>query len=133
MQEGKGKETGKGKKDNGEAKGNAKTDYSYFASVSGYCGKWSYKKAQCRKQKRDQGGKPPTATVQAVVMVSQIQSFSSDDSFWVFAVSASSGRNARILVDSGADEHVCPTDFASATPLGPTKDDMTHSAMRRDT
>ena len=66
-------------------------------------------------------------------MVSQVQSFSSDDSFWVFAVSASSGRNARILVDSGADEHVCPTDFASATPLGPTKDDMTHSAMRRDT
>ena len=31
MQEGKGKETGKGKKDNGEAKGNAQTHYSYFA------------------------------------------------------------------------------------------------------
>ena len=36
-------------------------------------------------------------------------------------MSASSGRNARILVDSGSDEHVCPTDFASATHLGPTK------------
>ena len=36
-------------------------------------------------------------------------------------MSASSGRNAEFLVDSGADEHVCPTDFASATPLGPTK------------
>ena len=33
----------------------------------------------------------------------------------------SKGRYARILVDSGLDEHVCPTDFASPTPLGPTK------------
>ena len=44
----------------------------------------------------------------------------SSDSFWVFAVNASSGRNARILVDSGADEHVCP-DFASAAALRQTK------------
>ena len=28
----------------------------------------------------------------------------------------SSGLNARILVDSGADEYVCPTDFASPAP-----------------
>ena len=54
--------------------------------------------------------------------MSQIQSFSSDDgSLWVFAVIASSGRNARTLVHSGADEHVCPKDFASATPLGLAK------------
>ena len=46
------------------------------------------------------------------------------DSFWVFVVSVSSGRNARILVDSGADEHVCPTDFASAAPLGLAKGGM---------
>ena len=53
--------------------------------------------------------------------MSHIQSFPlDDDSFWVFAVSTSSWRNVRILVDSGADEHVCPTDFRSA-PLGPTK------------
>ena len=41
---------------------------------------------------------------------------------------ASSGRNARILVDSGADENVCPTDFASATPLGPTQGTMLYVA-----
>ena len=35
-------------------------------------------------------------------------------------MSASSGRNARTLADSGADEHVCPTNFASATPLSGT-------------
>ena len=44
-----------------------------------------------------------------------------DDSFRIFAVSTSKGRKARILVDSGADEHVCPTDFASATLLEPNK------------
>ena len=37
---------------------------------------------------------------------------------------ASSERNARILVDSGADEHVCPTDLASATPLRPATGSM---------
>ena len=63
---GKGKEKGKGKKDNGEAKGPARTDDSYFAGECGYCGKWRHKKAQCRKQKKDQGSKPPPATIQAV-------------------------------------------------------------------
>ena len=43
-----------------------------------------------------------------------------DDLFLVFTVSASRGRNARIFSDSVADEHDCPTDFASATPLKPT-------------
>ena len=42
---------------------------------------------------------------------------------------ASSGRNARILVDRGADEHVCPTDFASATLLGPTKGSILYDAQ----
>ena len=32
-----------------------------------------------------------------------------------------SGRSVRILVDSGADEHVCPTDVAPGTLLRPTK------------
>ena len=45
---GKGKEKGMGKRDNGEAKGNAWTDESYFAGECGYCGKWRHKKAQCR-------------------------------------------------------------------------------------
>ena len=42
---------------------------------------------------------------------------------------ASSGRNARILVDRGADEHVCPTDFASAPPLEPTNCSMLYEAQ----
>ena len=44
-------------------------------------------------------------------------------------MNASSGRNAGILVDSGADEHVCPTDFASATHLGPAKGDTFYDAQ----
>ena len=80
------------------------------------------KKAQCRKQKKDQGNMLPAATVPAVATVNQVQSSPPDeDTFWIFAVSASSRRNARILVDSGADEHVCPTDFAASTPLRPAK------------
>ena len=60
----------------------------------------------------------------------QVQSSPPDeDSFWIFAVGASSGRNARMLFDSGADEHVCPTDFASATELGSTKGSMLHDAQ----
>ena len=103
--EGKSKEKGKSKKDNGEAERNAWTDNSCVAGECGYCGKWRHKTAQCKKQKKDKGSKPPAVT--------------DEDSFWIFAVGASSGRNARILVDSGADEHVCPTYFASAT--GPAK------------
>ena len=45
--------------------------------------------------------------------------------------SASSGRNARILVDSGADEQVSPTDFASASLLGFTKGGTLHDAQGR--
>ena len=53
---------------------------------------------------KDDGSKPPAATVQAVATVNQIHSSGgSDDSVWIFAVSAPSGRNARILVDSGAE------------------------------
>ena len=71
-------------------------------------------------KKKDQGSKPPAATVQAVATVHQVQSFSPDeDAFWIFEVSAPSGRDARILVDSVADERVCPKSFASAPPLGP--------------
>ena len=36
-------------------------------------------------------------------------------------MSAPIGRDARILVDSGADEHVCPKSFGSAPPLGRAK------------
>ena len=80
--------------------------------------------------RRTKGAKPPAATFQAVATVCQVQSSPpDDDSFWMIAVSASSGRNARILVDSGADEHVCPTDFASATPLGPIKGGTLHDAQ----
>ena len=55
---GKGKEKGKREKGNSDAKGNAWTDDSYFADKCGYCGKWRQKKAQCQKQKKDQGSKP---------------------------------------------------------------------------
>ena len=111
---GKSRRNAKARKTTGEAKGNAWTDDSYFAGECGYCGKWGHKNAQCQKQKEDQGSKPSAATVQVVETVIEIQS--GEDSFCIFAVSVSSGRNARILVDSGADEHVCPTDFAPATP-----------------
>ena len=122
---GKGKENGKNKQDNGEANGKVCTDDSYFAGECGYCGKWGHKKAQCRKQEKDQENKPPAATVQADVTVNQVQSCPPDeDTSTIFAVSASSGRNARILVDSGADEHVRTTSFTSATPLGPAKGGM---------
>ena len=78
-----------------------------------------YKKAQCRKLKKNQGVKPPAATVQAVATVNQFHSSDGrDDSFWMFAERASSGRNVRVLVDSGADIHVCPMSFASATLIG---------------
>ena len=96
----KGKGKDKDKKDNGEAKGSAQTDESYFVGECGCCGKWARKKA--RKQKKNQGGKPLAAMVQAVETASLIQSDGRG---------RSSGRNARILVDSGADEHVCTTDF----------------------
>ena len=42
----------------------------------------------------------------------------SDDSFWIFAVSAPSGRNALILADSG--------------PLGPAKGGMLYDAQGHD-
>ena len=88
------------------------------------------KKAQCRKQKKDQGSKPPAATVQAAATVNQVQSCPSDeDSFWIFVVSPPSGRNERILVDTSADDHVCPTNFASAAPLGLAKGGMLHAAQ----
>ena len=35
----------------------------------------------------------------------------------------------QILVDSDADEHICLTDLASATPLGPTKGSMLYDAQ----
>ena len=111
-----------GQERDSESKGNTWTDDSYFVWECGYCGKWGHKKAQCRKLKKDQGVKPPAATVQAVATVNQFHSSDGrDDSFWMFAVSASSGRNVRVLVDSGADKHVCPMSFASATPLGPAQ------------
>ena len=44
-------------------------------------------------------------------------------------MSAPSGRDARLLVDSGADEQVCPTSFATATPLQPAKGGMHHDAQ----
>ena len=126
---GKGKEKAKGKTDNGEAKGNVWTDDSCVAGECGYCGRWRHKKVQCPKQKKDQGSQPPAAAVQAVATVNHIRSSDgSEDSFWVVAVSASRGRNARILVDSGADEHECRTNFASATPLGPDKGGMVYDA-----
>ena len=56
---GKGKEKVKGKKDNSEPKGNTWTDDSNFAGECRCCGKWGHKKAQCRKQNKDQGSKPP--------------------------------------------------------------------------
>ena len=62
--------------------------------------------------------------------MNQVQSSPPDeDSFWIFAVSAPSGRNVRILVDSGADEHVCPTDFASAAPPGLAKGGTLYDAQ----
>ena len=80
--------------------------------------------------KRDQGGRPPAAAAQAASTVNQVQSSPPyEDSFWIFAVGASSGRNARILVHRGAEEHVCPTDFASATHLGQTKCSMLYDAQ----
>ena len=138
----KGKDK-KGKDKKGEGKGktktrkimmkrkeSAQTDDSYFAGEFGYCGKRRHKKTQCRKQKKDQRGKSPAATVQAIATVIQIQSFSSDgDPFWEFAVTASSGRNARTLLDSEADEHVYREDFVSATPLRPTKGDTLHDVQ----
>ena len=109
-----------GQERNGEAKESVQTDDSHSAGECGCCGKQGHKRVQCRKQNKDQGGKSPAETVQAVVTVSQIQSVE-DDSIWVFAVVASKKRNARILVDFGADEHVCPTDVASPTPLPSTE------------
>ena len=44
-------------------------------------------------------------------------------------MSAPSGRNERILVDSGADEHAWPTNCASATVLGPAKGGMLYDAQ----
>ena len=123
--EGSTKRKAKGTQDNSEPKRNRWTYDAYLAGECGYCGKWRHKKAQCWKQKKNQGSKPPAATVQAVVSVNQVYSCGgSEDSFKIFAVSAPIGRNARILVDSGAHEHVCPTNFASATRLGPTKGGM---------
>ena len=76
-------------------------------------------------QEKDQGSKPPAATVQAVAAVHQVPSSPPDeDAFWIFAVSA-----PRILVDSGADEHVCPKSFASAPPLGLVKGGTLHDAQ----
>ena len=94
------------------------------------CDKWGHKEAQCRKQK-DQGSKPPAATVHAVASVNQVHSSGGcDDSFWILAVSATSGRDARILVDSGTDAHVCPTSFATATFLAVAKGGMLYDAQR---
>ena len=124
---GKGKEKGKGIRDIGEAKERR----SLFCRRVWACGKWGHKKAQRRGLKRDQGGKPPAAAAQAAATMNQVQSSPPDeDSFWIFAVGASSGRNARFLVGRGADEHVCPTDFASATLLGPTKGSMLFDAQQ---
>ena len=89
------------------------------AGECGYCCKWGH-----------QGSRPPAATVEAVATVKQVHlSGGSEESFWIFAVSSPSGRNARISVDSGAAAHVCPTSFASATPLGPAKGGMLYDAQ----
>ena len=119
---GKGKEKGKGEKDNGEAKGNPWTDDSYFVGECGTVASGDTRRPSAGIGRKTKEENPLAATVQAIATVSQIQSYSSDDdSFWIFTASALSRRDARILVDSGPDEHVCPTDFAPATPLGPTK------------
>ena len=129
---GKGK---KGKKGKGKEKGKKREETRgqmipvLLASVGG---KWRHKKAQCPKQKKDQRSNPPSCN--------SPRSCNSDSNpfIWrerrlvlIFAVSVSSGRNARILVDSGADAHVWPTNFASATPLGPAKGGMLYDAQGR--
>ena len=45
-------------------------------------------------------------------------------------MSVSSGKNARILVDSGADEHVCPTSHQLLLLDQPR---VAHFTMRRGT
>ena len=112
------KEKGKSKKENDAArrKCDRQTIPTMLASVGTVTSGNTRKSSVGSRRTKET---PPTATVQAVATVNQIGG--SDDSFWIFAVSAPS---ARILVDGGADEHECPTSFATATPLEPAKGGM---------
>ena len=115
-----------------DAKASAQTDDSFFVGECGYCGKWRHKKSQCIKQKEDQG--PLAATAQGVETVSQIQA-GEYRALWVFVVSASGGRNAKLLVGSGADEHVCPKGlrirYSSETNRGMGSSDKRESRQGR--
>ena len=144
---GKGdKDKGKGKGDKGKTKkGGGKHDATkpaadqYFAGECGYCGRWGHKRADCKKRARDTAGKPGGGQTAAVAADEETSSFTTsstrqvttsyveeqadaDISLWIFAVASVGDRArdpARILVDSGADEHVCPWDYAGGAVTGP--------------
>ncbi len=96
----------------------------------GYCGKWGHKRTDRRKRQRDTGGKggaagsPPAGGAAQQVSngppgeSSQQQVFrddSADCGVWIFMIGfVTTGALGRFhaLVDSGADEHVCPHGFA---------------------
>ena len=133
---GKGKYKGKkGKHDKGGKGGKGHEQTEYFAGECGYCGKWGHKRAQCKKRARDLGTSPGAPGVQAVTgedrpggNMNQVRAEdladdeSEDGSLWVFAVSTRHhhGESVKVLVDSGADEHVCPRGYASLAATSST-------------
>ena len=86
--------------------------------------------AQCSRLKLFESFTPSPCAWSSVRSLHFDSPFRCDDSFWILAVSATSGRDARILVDSGTDAHVCPTSFATATFLAVAKGGMLYDAQR---
>ena len=107
---GKARRNARRRKTTVKRKGNARTDDSCFAGGCGVL--WQVGTQESPVPEAEEGPRKQTSSC-------NIQAVSG----------ASCGRNARILVDSGADEHLCPTNFASTTPLRLAKGGMRYGAQ----
>ena len=136
----KGKPWDKGKSKDKSSKGDGKKSGKkdgksslpeQFQGDCGYCGKWGHKRADCRKRIAAEGGGAPVkgGAAQQVAMPEETpapqrqvysQGNTAEDATWIFMLVSIAGLmhvSHYVLIDSGADEHVCPMDFMQSVPL----------------
>ena len=135
--QGKGKGKGKDKnkhKGNDGNKDKERDDWNNgqrqakFQKYCSHCSKWGHKRADCRARLAQQkngavaGVQEPESEAEDVKAAqwSKVDSedVDMDSSSWCFAVlNNPRGPVCTLLVDSGADDHICHPDFAKEFPL----------------
>ena len=130
---GKGKDKNKRKSnDEDKAKGrdywNSGQQQAQFQSYCSHCSKWGHKRADCRTRLAQQkngavAGVQETESEAGDVKAAQWSDIDSeavdmDSSSWCFgALSSPRGPAGTLLVDCGADDHICHPDFAKEFPM----------------